>query len=266
MPTTSGSPVLFVLDLRILSLPEPSGHVSTSSQVMAAASERLSPASRTRKHSAISTFPRSMARSLVSGRPPLDLSLGIMAVPRIAFRPSGRRAAACLWGRERADIPLRVSVTTPCRPGLSWSWNPRSRKAWTMALRASRMVVDGHSLQFQLIQVANNIDRPCRHCLETHFPAPHLKIPPVSGVSPAGVGRFDVFQVYPGGLVQPVQSEVPGRTRHHHDYRTRTRRRVCRGIWAIARTIPSIRCISTRLTVDAGCGHGSNANSRSRIS
>ena len=116
--TTSGSPVRFVLDLSMRSLPEPSGQFSTSSQVIAAASERLSPASLKRRHRAISILPRRTALSLASAalRGPLPREHGSSPY---GVQASGRSAAACFCGLERVLIPFRVSETTPSRPGFS---------------------------------------------------------------------------------------------------------------------------------------------------
>ena len=75
----------------------------------------------------MSTLPRWAALSLASGRPPLDRSLGSMAVARMAFRESGRRATG-LFLRLGTGAHTLQGLRDDPRPGQG-SRDPQSLAA-----------------------------------------------------------------------------------------------------------------------------------------
>ena len=161
--------------------------LSTSSQVMAAASERLSPASRTRRHSAISTLPTQHGPLPGLGPSPIGPLSGDHGRAPNSVEALGKKGYGLPLGARTGGHSFKGFGDNPVPPRVIVVLEPAQPEGVDYGTAGQPDGGDGHSQQFQLIQVANNIDRPCRHCLETHFPAPHFKIPPVPGVGPAGV-------------------------------------------------------------------------------
>ena len=173
--TTSGSPVRFVLDLSIRSLPEPSGQSSTSSQVMAAASERLSPASLKRRQRAISILPRRMALSLASGRPPLDRSLGKHGGSPYGVQGLREEGGGLLLRLGPGAHALQSFGDDPVPARVLVIPYPPQPESVYQGAAGQTDGGDAPALEFQMIQVPYYIGGPGGHRLQAHLLTPMLE-------------------------------------------------------------------------------------------
>ena len=130
----SPSPSSPAFDRRTVSRPVPSGLWSTSAHVIAAASDRRSMASRMTVARAMSTAPLTSTahRSSVA---PLRLTLGRLAVARMAASTPAVRAVACCgrWPWDACASCIMVAATTGADVGSSCP-----AALWTAAMAALR--------------------------------------------------------------------------------------------------------------------------------